>query len=62
MKILAIEDEQGLQDVIKDSLEKEAYIVETAGDFHRAYEKLFICEYDWILCCPMAMAWVSFVS
>ena len=49
MKILIIEDEQDLQDAIKTSLEKEAYIVETADDFDSAYEKLFIYEYDCIL-------------
>jgi len=49
MKILVIEDEQGLRDAIKDSLQKEAYLVETADDFNTAYEKLFIYEYDCIL-------------
>lgn len=49
MKVLIIEDEQDLQDAIKASLEKESYIVETAGDFDSAYEKLFIYEYDCIL-------------
>jgi DNA-binding response OmpR family regulator len=49
MKILVIEDEQGLRDAIKKSLQKEAYSVETADDFNTAYEKLFIYEYDCIL-------------
>jgi DNA-binding response OmpR family regulator len=49
MKILIIEDEQDLQDAIKTSLGKEDYMVETAGDFATAYEKLFIYEYDCIL-------------
>lgn len=49
MKILVIEDEKGLQDAIKKSLQKEAYSVETADDFNTAYEKLFIYEYDCIL-------------
>lgn len=49
MKILVIEDEQGLRDAIKNSLEKESYSVETADDFNTAYEKLFIYEYDCIL-------------
>lgn len=49
MKILIIEDEQDLQDAIKSSLEKEAYVVETADDFDAAHEKLFIYEYDCIL-------------
>lgn len=49
MKILLIEDEQELQNLIKDSLEKECYIVETASDFHTAIDKLFVYEYDCIL-------------
>lgn len=49
MKILIIEDEHDLRDTIKLSLEKEAYIVETAEDYNTAYEKLFIYEYDCIL-------------
>lgn len=49
MKILVIEDEQGLRDAIKTSLQKEAYTVETAEDFNMALDKLFIYEYDCIL-------------
>lgn len=49
MKILIIEDEQDLQDAIKASLEKEDYVVETAGDFDTAHDKLFIYEYDCVL-------------
>lgn len=49
MKILVIEDERGLREAIKSSLEKEAYTVETADDFNAASEKLFLYEYDCIL-------------
>ncbi|MBU2994853.1 response regulator transcription factor [Cellulophaga baltica] len=49
MKILIIEDEQQLLYHIKESLEKEKFLVETASDYHSAYEKIFIYEYDCIL-------------
>ncbi|GAB3355039.1 response regulator transcription factor [Arachidicoccus ginsenosidivorans] len=49
MKILVIEDEPDLLAAIKTSLEKEAYIVESAGDFASASEKLGIYTYDCIL-------------
>lgn len=49
MKILIIEDEQLLQQSIKDSLEKENFLVETASDYHTAIEKVFVYDYDCIL-------------
>ncbi|RFC55848.1 response regulator transcription factor [Brumimicrobium aurantiacum] len=49
MKILIIEDEQGLRDTIETSLLKEKYIVETAIDYHSAIDKISIYEYDCIL-------------
>ncbi|MCB9050531.1 MAG: response regulator transcription factor [Lewinellaceae bacterium] len=49
MKILVIEDEKGLREAIKSSLEKESYVVETASDFNTALEKVFVYEYDCIL-------------
>ena len=49
MKILIIEDEQLLQQSIKDSLEKENFLVETASDYHQAIEKVFVYDYDCIL-------------
>jgi DNA-binding response OmpR family regulator len=49
MKILVIEDEPDLLAAIKTSLEKEAYIVESAGDFDSASEKIGIYTYDCIL-------------
>lgn len=49
MKILVIEDEPQLLSNIKESLEKEKFLVETASDYHEAIDKLFIYEYDCIL-------------
>lgn len=49
MKILLIEDEPGLVEVIRNSLEKELYLVEQASDFDSAVEKVSLYEYDCIL-------------
>ncbi|QWX82986.1 response regulator transcription factor [Cellulophaga sp. HaHaR_3_176] len=49
MKILVIEDEPQLLSNIKESLEKEKFLVETATDYHSAIDKVFIYEYDCIL-------------
>jgi DNA-binding response OmpR family regulator len=49
MKILIIEDERGLREVIQESLEKEKYIVETAHDYISGLEKLGSYDYDCIL-------------
>ncbi|GGF39266.1 response regulator transcription factor [Echinicola rosea] len=49
MKILAIEDEKELLKAIKNSLEKEQYVVETAEEYHEALDKLFVYDYDCIL-------------
>lgn len=49
MKILLIEDEQHLRQSIKESLEKEHYLVETAYDHPSAMEKAMIYHYDIIL-------------
>lgn len=49
MKILVIEDNADLRDIIVRSLEKERYVVETAPDYATAHTKLFIYEYDCIL-------------
>lgn len=49
MKILVIEDEPQLLSNIKESLEKEKFLVETATDYHSAIDKIFIYEYDCIL-------------
>lgn len=49
MKILIVEDEKELQQVIVDSLKKELYVIETADDFHSASEKIDLYNYDCIL-------------
>lgn len=49
MKILIIEDEVDLRETIEESLLKEKYIVETAGDYISANEKVSIYDYDCIL-------------
>ena len=36
MKILIVEDEPSLRELIQRSLEKERYVVEAAGDFNSA--------------------------
>lgn len=49
MKILLIEDEKQLLNSIKESLEKEKFLVETASDYYTAINKIFVYEYDCIL-------------
>lgn len=49
MKILLIEDELELRQVIADFLVKEGYLVETAKDFYEGAEKTELYLYDCIL-------------
>lgn len=49
MKILIVEDEPDLIKVMKESLEKETYLVETATDFRSALDKIISFAYDCIL-------------
>ena len=49
MKILIIEDEPSLREIIRTTLEKERYIVEEASDFRTAEEKVADYSYDCIL-------------
>lgn len=49
MKILIIEDETELMEVIRQSLEKENFRVETAKDFGCALDKIISFDYDCIL-------------
>ena len=49
MKILIIEDEPSLQELIKKSLEKERYIVECASNYSSALQKIGVYDYDCIL-------------
>ena len=45
MKILLIEDEPDLRKSIKQYLHQEGYLVESAADYLKAYEK--VCDYDY---------------
>lgn len=49
MKVLIIEDHKELQEAIKTSLEKEKYLVEVAGSYNEASEKVALYNYDCIL-------------
>ncbi|MFV0522454.1 MAG: response regulator transcription factor [Mangrovibacterium sp.] len=49
MKILIIEDEQQLLSSIRESLEKEQILVEVAGEYYEAVEKIMLYDYDCIL-------------
>lgn len=49
MKILIIEDEPSLRELIQCTLEKERYVVETAPDFDSGMDKIELYDYDCIL-------------
>lgn len=49
MKILIVEDEPSLRELIQLSLEKERFVVETAADYHSALRKVEDYDYDCIL-------------
>ena len=49
MKILIIEDEPALLETLKQFLESEKYIVETANDYILGIEKIGTYDYDCIL-------------
>ena len=49
MKILVIEDEAEMREVIVTSLEQEKFLVETAADFSSGYDKIMTYDYDCIL-------------
>lgn len=49
MKILIIEDERELQSVMKESLEKNGYLIEVASTYDMALSKIISFEYDCIL-------------
>jgi len=49
MKILIIEDESSLQDLIRQSLERERYVIECASDYKSAMQKIEDYNYDCIL-------------
>ena len=49
MKILVVEDDADLREIIANFLRKERYVVEKAPDYATAYMKVFVYEYDCIL-------------
>lgn len=49
MKLLIIEDEPELMQVMKESLEKNDFLVETADDFSSALDKIISFDYDCLL-------------
>lgn len=49
MKILIVEDEPSLRELIQSALEKERFIVETASDYSSAILKIEDYDYDCIL-------------
>lgn len=49
MKILVVEDEDALREVMVRSLEKERYVVESAGNYHDALLKINDYDYDCIV-------------
>lgn len=49
MKILIIEDEPSLRELIQRSLEKERYVVEAAADFKSGLRKIEDYDYDCVL-------------
>ena len=49
MKILIIEDEPSMRELIQRALLKERFVVETAGTFFDAQEKIELYDYDCVL-------------
>ena len=49
MKILVVEDEPSLKELIQKSLEKERFVVEVAPDLFSAIDKVEVYDYDCIL-------------
>ena len=49
MKILVVEDEPSLRELIQKSLEKERFVVEVAPDLFSAIDKVVMYDYDCIL-------------
>ena len=49
MKILIIEDESSLRELMQRTLQQERYVVETAADFAEAEGKIAGYDYDCIL-------------
>ena len=49
MKLLLIEDDKDLSEIISMYLQREHYLIEQAATLHEAYSKAFIYEYDCLL-------------
>ncbi|WP_301202760.1 response regulator, partial [uncultured Parabacteroides sp.] len=49
MKILIVEDENSLRDIMVCSLGKERYVVESAADYQEALRKIYDYDYDCIV-------------
>ena len=49
MKVLVVEDEQGLAESITAFLSKEGYVCETAATFREADERIYLYAYDCII-------------
>ncbi len=49
MKILIVEDEPSLRELVQRSLEKERYVTETASDCSTALQKIEVYDYDCVL-------------
>lgn len=49
MKILVVEDDPSLREIMQRSLEKDRYVIETAPDYHSARQKINDYDYDCIL-------------
>ena len=49
MKVLLIEDDDSLREIIIRSLQKERYVVEAAATLEEARQKVFVYQYDCLL-------------
>lgn len=49
MKILIIEDEPELREMVSHTLQESSFVVETAATYHEAEEKTGVYEYDCVL-------------
>ncbi len=49
MKILIVEDNESLKDVVRETLQRQKYIVESASTYAKALELIELYEYDCIL-------------
>lgn len=49
MKVLIIEDDKDLQEILQTTLEKERYVVEVADNLNAGMEKISVYDYDCIL-------------